>query len=201
LLFIHLKPFSVPSLDVTHIERLLDHFTQKGFLSSDGTGENRYTTVLGFEEYEKITKGKTKSNQGFMALTFNSVADDFYKKHVKQAVQATGLVLKDMRELNRSGLINNFMEAEIKRSKFLIADITPNKQLAANPNVYWEAGLAEGANIPVFYLCQQLLNYSFPFDTRNHYRVIYDIDHPELALTELRAAICNTFPEETTLPS
>lgn len=41
--------------------------------------------------------------------------------------------------------------AEIRRSRFLVADFTHDKKQGARGSVYYEAGFAHGLNIPVIF--------------------------------------------------
>ena len=163
-------------------------------------------TLKGFEVYEELKKGKSKSNQVFMALQFGTQADEFYNTHLKPAVSAfEQLELKDIRQKNQAGMINIHMEAEIRQSKFLIADVTPVEG-KPNANVYWEAGFAQGLGKKVIYLCEKeafdILKNSgkVPFDVRNHYHLVYDLQDPEASKAILQDVIYNTFPNELVHP-
>ena len=160
-------------------------------------------TFQGFEAYEELKKGKSKSNQVFMALQFDSDADKFYKDHLKSAVEKLGLELKDLRELSKAGKLTSQMEAEIRQSKLIIADITPVKK-KPNANVYWEAGFAQGLGKPVIYMADKKSSKTkLPFDTGSHLHVFYDASSPEgraEAIADLQAKIFNTFPNELILP-
>ena len=199
---IHLNSINklrIGSFDTGHIYRLVEHLVKKNLLKEYNTGFY-HLKLEGFNYFQEITRGNLKANHGFMALQFKSSADQFYKNYLKYFVQNLGLELKDMRELNSAGIINVKMEAEIRRSKFLIADITPDENNKLNPNVMWEAGFAEGLAIPVFYICEKNKLSEHPFDIRNHYRVEYDTDNPEEGLSNLKAALINTFPNDVYEP-
>lgn len=158
-------------------------------------------TLKGFEVYEKLKQGKAKSNQVFMALQFNSEADTFYQQYLKPAVEALGLELKDLRELSKAGKLTSQMEAEIRQSKLVIADITPVEG-KHNANVYWEAGFAQGLGKPVIYMANKrsMEETKLPFDTASHLHILYDFSSPEEAMQDLQAKIYNTFPNELVLP-
>jgi hypothetical protein len=160
-------------------------------------------TLKGFEVYEELKKGKSKSNQVFMALQYNNeLANDFYTKFLIPALEEFKLDLKDLRDLSNMGeLLVAQMEAEIRQSKFLIADITPVEG-KNNANVYWEAGLARGLDKPVLYLCEASKFEKLPFDTNGFLHVKYDLSSEEKienAIKEIKAKIYNTFPNELRL--
>lgn len=161
-------------------------------------------TLKGFEVYEELKKGKSKSNQVFMALQYdNELAANFYKNFLTPALKEFKLDLKDLRDSSKIGsLLVAQMEAEIRQSKFLIADITPVDG-KHNANVYWEAGLARGLDKPVLYLCEASKFKKLPFDTNGFLHVKYDLSSEEKvkdAIKEIQAKIYNTFPNELVLP-
>ena len=161
-------------------------------------------TLKGFEVYEELKKGKSKSNQVFMALQYdNELAANFYKNFLTPALKEFKLDLKDLRDSSKiDSLLVAQMEAEIRQSKFLIADITPVDG-KHNANVYWEAGLARGLDKPVLYLCEASKFEKLPFDTNGFLHVKYDLSSEEKvkdAIKEIQAKIYNTFPNELPLP-
>jgi nucleoside 2-deoxyribosyltransferase len=171
-------------------------------------------TLKGFEVYEELKKGKSKSNQVFMAVQFGSEADTFYQTYSKPAVEALHLKLQDLRQLSKAGKLTSQMEAEIRQSKLVIADVTPVQVkdkdgrdiYQHNANVYWEAGFAQGLGKPVIYMANKrsMEATKLPFDTASHLHVLYDDTSPEevmKAMRDLQAKIYNTFPNELVLPS
>ena len=62
--------------------------------------------------------------------------------------------------------IDDAIIAEIRRSRFVVADFT-----GLRGGVYYEAGFAEGLGIPVFYSCHADDIDKLHFDTRQIYHV------------------------------
>lgn len=92
----------------------------------------------------------------------------------------------------RAGLIDDSLRLAIKRSRFLIADLTH-----ANNGAYWEAGYAEGVGKPVIYTCEEnaFANSGTHFDTNHHQTVIWEADRPEDAARRLKATIRLSLPD------
>ncbi len=86
------------------------------------------------------------------------------------------------------------MRVEIKRARFLIADLTH-----ANNGAYWEAGYAEGLGKTVIYTCEQQVfddrAQGTHFDTNHHLTVKWNPENPDMAVESLKATIRATFPE------
>ncbi len=168
-------------------------------------------TLEGFEAYKALKAVKTDSDFGFMALKFGtkekpSSADENYKKYWKPMVEKEFCPLHALYEEEKSeaGNINNIMEAQIRKCKFLIADVTPPEDTdTPNPNVMWEAGFAEGLNKPVFYVCDKN---NTPkkrvFDIDHHNTLYYDSNNEEQMKEDckrLKATIFNTLAKEDQL--
>ena len=93
--------------------------------------------------------------------------------------------------------MDNRMQLAIKRSRFLLADIS-----GGNNGAYWEAGYAFGLGKPVIYSCRRAewddrhnKDGKPHFDVNHHTTVIWDEDNAEKARKDLKAIIRNTIPE------
>lgn len=118
-------------------------------------------TAKGLERANKL-KDSTISDNCFIAMWFNDETSEFYNYLVK-AVQGNpeiedknsdeyGAGYKAIRidNKNHNNYIPNEIIAEIKRCKFMIADLTGYRG-----GVYFEAGFAEGLGKPVIYTCNE----------------------------------------------
>jgi nucleoside 2-deoxyribosyltransferase len=76
---------------------------------------------------------------------------------------------------------------QIGRADLVIADIT-----GANPNVFYEVGLAHAANIPVLFLTQDPPE-KVPVDIRQFEFILYDLAKHEEFLSRLESAIQGHF--------
>ncbi len=151
-------------------------------------------TIRGWDRYAQLAKGIETSNQGFMAMPFGfeeltRVFNDYWKP----AAARTGLPLQRLDENPRAGSITNRMRVEIRRSKYLVAELTHN-----NAGAYWEAGFAEGLGKPVIYLCEKSFfldpGNGIHFDVSQLQGVIWEADKLEEAKQQLKDIIRNTFP-------
>ena len=106
---------------------------------------------------------------------------------LKPAVrEKIGYDLVDMRDVARSGVIDNIMRNQIRDSAFLLADLTHD-----NPGAYWEGGYAEGLGKPVIYLCDQekFGKDGTHFDTNHCTTVMWSNDDPEPFIDSLIATL------------
>lgn len=151
-------------------------------------------SIEGWDKYAKLSKGVETSNQGFMAMPFGyeNLTRVFYD-YWKPAAAQTGLPLQRLDDNPRAGSISNRMRVEIRRSKYLVAELTHN-----NPGAYWEAGFAEGLGKPVIYLCEKSFfddpENGVHFDVSQMQGVIWEADKLDQATENFKDIIRNTFP-------
>lgn len=109
------------------------------------------------------------------------------------AVQQTGFELHRLDQEPKAGLIDLRMRVEIRKAKFLIADLTDE-----NRGAYWEAGFAEGLGKKVYYTCEasKFKKDKSHFDTEHMLTIKWSSDNMSAALDELKSAIRNDFPTE-----
>lgn len=153
-------------------------------------------TFKGWERYDELQRLTKDSRLAFMAMQFdNEVLAKIFNKVIKVAVLQTGFEIRKLDEEKRAGLIDDKLRVEIRRSKFLIADLTDE-----NNGAYWEAGYAEGLGMPVIYICeeQKFEEKKTHFDTNHHLTVLWkeDPDSLKLFAEELKATIRETLSGE-----
>jgi hypothetical protein len=150
----------------------------------------------GWQQFEKLNNESVQSRTAFMAMKFGDEELDRVVEEVfRPAVAATGFQLQVLTDAPRAGLIDDRLRVEIRRSRFLIADITHQ-----NLGAYWEAGFAEGLGKPVIYTCKKETfdSGASHFDTNHHLTVKWHADVTIVA-EELKAIIRATLPAEAKL--
>ena len=101
-------------------------------------------SVAGWERNRELLAGGSRSRRAFMASRWGDAEfDRVFEDCFKPAVERAGFDLIRMDEEPKAGLIDDHMRLEIRRSRFLIADLSH-----MNPGAYWEAGYAEGLRAP-----------------------------------------------------
>ena len=122
-------------------------------------------TVEGKIYAEEISKEDKQKHQCFVAMWFNKETDDAYEKAIVPAIIDAGYKPYRVDKDHHNGKIDDLIIAEIRNSRFIIADFT-SKPKEPRGGVYFEAGLAYGLDIPVIWTCQQKLIKHIHFDTR-----------------------------------
>ena len=143
-----------------------------------GRGLSCRVTHEGYLKIEKDIINKD-SSQAFIAMWFGNEKEsekdmnDLYDYGIDIAVKNTGykaLRIDRKRNVNK---IDDEIIAEIRRSRFLIADYTHGKD-GVRGGVYYEAGFAEGLGIPVLRSCRSGQFGDLHFDTRQYYHIKWE---------------------------
>lgn len=136
-------------------------------------------------ELQKKPSGKT--NQAFVAMWFDKSMDDFWERGFTPAIEDDGRFIAiriDRKDFN--GKICDEIIAEIRKSKFLVADFTGQRG-----GVYYEAGFAHGLGIPVIFTAKNEELEKLHFDTRQFNHIGYNTPEElkDLLRNRIRATI------------
>lgn len=155
-------------------------------------------TFAGWEYFYELQHSNKNSRLAFMAMKFgNPELEKIYYEIIKPTVDVTGFEIRKLDDVKRAGLIDDKLRVEIRRSRFLISDLTHG-----NNGAYWEAGYAEGLGLPVIYICKKEVfkdkDRTTHFDTNHHLTVLWE-NSPEGLIQfadELKSTIRATLPGE-----
>ncbi|MEW6681618.1 MAG: hypothetical protein AB1451_01650 [Nitrospirota bacterium] len=151
-------------------------------------------TFAGWQRYHLMRRQSTTSPRAFMAMKYNDpILDQKIYPKFKEATREAGFDLVRLDDAPRAGLIDEQLRVEIRRARFLVADLTHD-----NSGAYWEAGFAEGLGKPVIYTCETGIFESrgTHFDTNHSHTIRWVENDPVDAARRLKATIRATFPEE-----
>jgi hypothetical protein len=115
-------------------------------------------------------KGKQVVGQVFIAMPMDeSVRPDFADTHdtLRSVCQQIGLTAKRVDEVQTNDRITDTIRHLIESSEFVIADLTDNR-----PNVFFEAGYAEGIGITPIYIAKSGTN--LHFDVKDYPVILFD---------------------------
>lgn len=138
----------------------------------DGLGFRCMVTVNGYRQIAE-QENHVATTQAFVAMWFHDETDNAFEHGIKPAIEAAGyapLRIDHKPDLNK---IDDEIIAEIRRSRFLVADFTQGEE-GARGGVYFEAGFAEGLGIPVIYTCRNDMVGKLHFDTRQYAHIVWE---------------------------
>lgn len=158
---------------------------QSGYLA-------RILTISGHTYLAELGNRTMDSKQAFVAMWFNEETEDSYYKGIKPGIEESGYTPRRIDKKEHLNKIDDEIIAEIRRSKFLVVDLTEGEPVTRKDattiggtrgSVYYEAGFAHGLDIPVIYTCRGDLHHRVHFDIRQYACILWD--NPE----DLRARL------------
>jgi nucleoside 2-deoxyribosyltransferase len=126
-------------------------------------------TAAGWEFLEKNYKVAVISNQAFVAMSFSDELNSVWSNAIKKGIEDAGYSPYRIDKEPHSDRIDMKIMNEIKNSRFLIADVTNQRQ-----GVYFEAGYALGLGLPVIWSCRKEDFKHVHFDTRQYNHIIWE---------------------------
>ena len=176
------------SSDINQLMYVTDQLFKLGYITEmNSTNEWINIETKGWEKIEEL-KRKPAGNikQVFVAMWFDNSTKDFYDNGIEKTIEEDNQ-FKALRvdKLEHNNKICDQIIAEIKRSKFLVADFSGERG-----GVYFEAGFAQGVGIPVIWTVHENWKDKLHFDTRQYNHIIYK-DADEL-YRKLKARILAT---------
>ena len=141
-----------------------------GFIENEST-TSFVITLNGWTRLYELKQYKIDSNKAFIAMWFSEEMIKPFNNGFNQAISDCGYQPIKIDLLEHNDKICDAIIAEIKMSRFMVADFTNHRQ-----NVYFEAGFAMGIGIPVIYTCHNdfMSNEQVHFDTRQYNHIIWN---------------------------
>ncbi len=138
--------------------------------------------------YQHVAEQATKKDlsQCFVAMWFDDSMKPAYEEGIEKAVEECGYEPKRIDQKQHLNKICDEAIAEIRRSRFVVADFTHGAD-GARGSVFYEAGFAHALGLPVIFSCQKDLAKSLHFDTRQYPHILWE--KPEDLYAELRDKI------------
>lgn len=151
-----------------------DHLAEQGFIKGFGTQFSIGPT--GYVHCDQLQSRQAASNQGFVAMWFDPSMTDAWASGFEPAILAAGYDPVRVDGIEHSGKIDDLIIAEIRRSRFVVADFTGHRG-----GVYFEAGFALGLDLPVIWTCREDDVEALHFDIRQYNTVCWS-DAADLAV-------------------
>jgi nucleoside 2-deoxyribosyltransferase len=137
-----------------------------------GGGGRFRPTVSGWRELDSLKRPRIDSAQAFVAMWFDDMTNEAYDNGIEPALSATGYKTIRIDKKEHNNKIDDEILAEIRRSRFLIADFTCEPKNVRG-GVYYEAGFAQGLGIPVIWTCKDTSMNDLHFDTRQYSHIVW----------------------------
>ena len=143
------------SVDSEELQYLTDYLIEKGLLiKSDEAVIALIVTVSGYGHLADLETVKTDSSQAFVAMWFDESLYPAYDEAIEPAIKDAGYSPLRIDNTDFLGNIPDRILAEIRRSRFIVADFTQGDKGNCG-GVYYEAGFARGLGISVISTCRK----------------------------------------------
>jgi hypothetical protein len=129
-------------------------------------------TVGGWKELDNLKRVNVDASQAFIAMWFHASTDEAFLKGIVPAVTDSGYSAMRIDKKDHNNKIDDEIIAEIRRSRFVVADFTCESKNARG-GVYFEAGYAQGMGIPVIWTCKDTSIDDLHFDTRQYSHIVW----------------------------
>ena len=141
-------------------------------------------TAEGRTHLDDVTQGPGR--KAFVAMWFDDAMSDAYKYGIEPGIRDAGFIPMRIDEKKDANRIDDDIIAEIKKSRFVVADMTHGPD-GMRGSVYFEVGFAHGRKLEVIYCCGRDCIEGLPFDTRQYHHIVWDT--PEELRRELAERI------------
>jgi hypothetical protein len=166
------------SRELSEVITLAEYCHEEGWIEVKFRGDMRIFQELmlrppGYARLAELDGTNVDSQQAFVAMWFDASMDDCYQNGILPAINDAGYkeqLIKHKQHINK---IDDEIIAEIKRSRFLVADFTQGED-GARGGVYYEAGFAKGLDIPVIFTCREDVIKEVHFDTRQYNHILWE---------------------------
>ena len=150
------------------------------------TNFNGYLVTVGGHSHVADALQAVDPSQAFVSMWFDDSMNVLYEKGIKPAIEAAGYKPLRIDQKPDANKVDDEIIAEIRRSRFIVADFTHGDD-GARGGVYYEAGFAYGLNIPVIFTCRKDMIKKIHFNTRSYHHI--DWEKPEDLVEPLKQRI------------
>lgn len=180
----------------TEFRYYIDALTERGLVENDSdmTDYGVIVSVTGWEYLEKYSTDIGEKSQAFVAMSFSDKMKPLWENSIKPAIQDAGYMPYRTDAEPHSDRIDVKIMAEIKNSRFVVADVTEGKR-----GVYFEAGFALGLGLPVIWCVKKEDLAEVHFDTRQYNHIVWESE-PELK-EQLYSFICAIIGKRAVTPA
>ena len=168
------------STSETELNFLTDYLANQDWITKimmfPGLPDGPYEFIVEVPGYRRIEESVASpdSSQCFVAMWFDPIMDEAYEKGVRPAIEEdSGYSALRIDRQEFIGKIDDEIIAEIRRSRFLVADFTHGSD-GARGGVYYEAGFANGLGLPVIFTCHNDTIGELHFDTRQFNHIVWE---------------------------
>jgi hypothetical protein len=146
----------------------INHIVDTGYAEREGPTIFSLTPE-GWQRVESLGKPNIESKQAFVAMWFSEDLKEIFTKGIEPLEKDTGFKMYRVDQEPFNEKICDRIIADIRKSRFLIADVTGLRHA-----VFFEAGYAMGLGLPVIFTCKKRTKIKGCFDTRQYNHIVWE---------------------------
>lgn len=157
------------------VEYYFIYLLTKNWLKITFLVDQDISCMVTVDGYIQIARQSTNtlSSQAFVAMWFHDDTNGVYENGIKPGIEAAGYEAVRIDQKDDATKIDDDIIAEIRRSRFVLADFTHGRD-GARGGLYFESGFALGLGIPVIHACRKDMKDKLHFDTRQYSHILWD---------------------------
>ncbi len=165
------------SIEWKEVTYFLSYLEERRWVRGKRTGDRvswwleAMLTVAGHARIEE-QKVNLDSSQAFVAMWFDDSMIQAYEVGIVPAIKDAGYKPLRIDRKEHVNKIDDEIIAEIRRSRFLVADFTQGDD-GARGGVYYEAGFAHGLDLDVIFTCRKDKVEALHFDTAHYNHIVW----------------------------
>jgi hypothetical protein len=165
----------------------LEHLKETKLIKSISFDDSKVSvTAEGFRRVDEASRRGLEAGKAFIAMSFDLELREAFEGGIVPGVRDAGYLPVRLDFLEHAGNIDDRMMAEIRESRFVVADFTHHRN-----GVYFESGFALGLGLPVIWTCRKDHLEQAHFDTShfNHLEWTTPEDLREKLAVRIRAVV------------
>ena len=162
------------SASLIEVDYLLRYLIEKDWLAGNLYVNSSFSGEVTVDGFGHIAEQATNVDlaQAFVAMWFDPSMDEAYRLGIEPAISEAGYKALRIDQKLHNNRIDDEIIAEIRRSRFLVADFTQGDD-GARGGVYYEAGFAHGLGLKVIFTCRKDAIDKVHFDTNHYNHVVW----------------------------
>ena len=162
------------SADWDEIDYLVDYLIQMEWIRGQRSTDGSFFGGLTVDGHGRIADQEVNidSRQAFVAMWFGESMAEAYEDGIRPAIENAGYNPLRIDQKEHINKIDDEIIAEIRRSRFVVADFTHDEG-GARGGVYYEAGFAHGLELPVIFTCRKDALDTLHFDTSHYSHIVW----------------------------
>ena len=162
------------SIEWDEVEYLLNYLEETGWVKGHRRTDGTFCEKLTVAGHARIAEQRANldSSQAFVAMWFDKSMNQAYEEGINPAIEDAGYKPLRVDQKEHVNKIDDEIIAELRRSRFVVADFTQGDD-GARGGVYYEAGFAHGLDLPVIFTCREDAVKTLHFDTAHYNHIVW----------------------------